>query len=209
MLLAWLLYNDQGKTVGYLFKYKYDHVYPKFATYNSFGIIYNRKEKPKYTFEVIFEDSNIRLVTYDHSHLIRDYFLVGRWRIFNIEEKLRQNIWQEVMKMAGIMVKTVKTEGVGAVTTNGFWADKQPCWEKCHCPEMIRQECPASRYQFLPCCEIEGTYCKLNDFGAKGNDTSICQVCRVYKKYGKEKPIELKILGRGLNVSLLDKVNKM
>jgi hypothetical protein len=84
----WLLYNDQGKTVGYLFKYKYEYTYPKFTTYNSFGIIYNRKDRPKYTFEVIFEDSNIRLVTYDHSHQIRDYFLVGRWRSLVKEESI-------------------------------------------------------------------------------------------------------------------------
>jgi len=82
----WLLYNDQGKTVGYSLKYKYDAPYPKFITYNSFGIIYNRKENPKYDFEVIFEDSNIRLVTFDHSHQVKDYFLVGRWRN-NIKEE--------------------------------------------------------------------------------------------------------------------------
>jgi len=76
----WLLYNDQGKTVGYIFKYKYDQIYPKFTTYNSFGIVYNRRDKSKYNFEVIFEDSNIRLVAFDHAHQIKDYFLVGRWR---------------------------------------------------------------------------------------------------------------------------------
>jgi hypothetical protein len=106
------------------------------------------------------------------------------------------------MKMAGIMVKTAKTEGVGAVTTNGFWADKQPCWEKCHCPEMIKQECPASRYQFLPCWEIEGTYCKLDDKGATGKDTSICEMCQVYKKYGNGQPIRLKLFGRGLDAGV-------
>ena len=104
--------------------------------------------------------------------------------------------------MAGVMVKTVKTEGVGAVTTNGFWADKQPCWEQCHCPEMIKQECPASKYQFLPCWEIEGTYCKLDDKGATGKDTSICEMCQVYKKYGNGQPIRLKLFGRGLDAGM-------
>lgn len=89
-----------------------------------------------------------------------------------------------------------------------FWTDKTPCWESCHCPTMITNECPAPKYQFVPCWEIEGTYCKLNDFGAKGDDTSICQVCRVYKKYGENKSIVLKVLGRGLNEKL-DKINKM
>jgi hypothetical protein len=83
-----------------------------------------------------------------------------------------------------------------------FWTNKTPCWESCHCPQMIQNDCPAPKYQFIPCWEIEGTYCKLNDFGATGKDTSICEVCRVYKKYGKNLPIEIKLLGRGINNKL-------
>jgi hypothetical protein len=83
-----------------------------------------------------------------------------------------------------------------------FWNGKSPCWEMCHCPAMIRTECPAPKYQFLPCWQIEGTYCKLDDYGETGTDTSICQVCRVYKKYGKGEPIELKLFGRGIDSSL-------
>ena len=33
----------------------------------------------------------------------------------------------------------------------GFWVGKDACWEKCGCPKMVRAECPAVRYQFLPC----------------------------------------------------------
>jgi len=84
----------------------------------------------------------------------------------------------------------------------GFWDDKQPCWEKCHCPEIIKSECPATLYQFLPCWEIEGTYCKLDDHGATGKDTSICEVCRVYKKYGNGTPIKLKLMGKGINTGI-------
>ena len=87
-------------------------------------------------------------------------------------------------------------------TSTSFWVDKQPCWEKCHCPEVIKSECPATVYQFLPCWEIEGTYCKLDDHGATGNDTSICEVCRVYKKYGNGAPIKLKLMGKGINTSI-------
>ena len=83
--------------------------------------------------------------------------------------------------------------------TKGFWEEKTPCWEMTHCPEMIRNECPAFTYQTLPCWKIEGTYCKLDDFGARGDDTSICQVCRVYKKHGAGEPIELELVGRGIN----------
>lgn len=92
-----------------------------------------------------------------------------------------------------------------------FWNGKTPCWEICHCPAIIREECPASKYQFLPCWQIEGTYCKLDNHGETGVDTSICEVCRVYKKYGMDKPIELKLLGRGIDSSLksLEKVAKL
>ena len=82
--------------------------------------------------------------------------------------------------------------------SKGFWADKTACWEMCHCPEMIRRECPALTYQSVPCWEIEGTYCKLNDYGATGDDTTICQVCRVYKKYGNGEPIDIVLKGRGI-----------
>ena len=103
--------------------------------------------------------------------------------------------------MANVIEKNrVVTEVADEKT--GFWAGKQACWEKCHCPEMIKAECPASRYQFLPCWEIEGTYCKLDDRGAAGRDTAICEACQVYKKYGNGEPIRLKLFGRGLDTSL-------
>jgi len=83
-----------------------------------------------------------------------------------------------------------------------FWTGKSPCWELSHCTNMVKSECPAFKYQFLPCWEIEGTYCKLDDYGANGKDTSICEICRVYKTYGEGKPIQLKLLGRGIDASL-------
>lgn len=93
-----ILYND-NKTVGYQLTYKYDEKYPKFLTYNSFGIVYNKRKKHfKTSFEVIFEDATIRFLTWEHTikiseaaeaeiaeadvgrPYVRDYFLVGRWR---------------------------------------------------------------------------------------------------------------------------------
>ena len=97
-----------------------------------------------------------------------------------------------------------KQELAAGASQSSFWTDKQPCWEKCHCPEAIKSECPATTYQFVPCWEIEGTYCKLDDHGATGKDTSICEVCRVYKKYGKGEPIRLKIFGKGMNAGVAD-----
>jgi len=67
---------------------------------------------------------------------------------------------------------------------------------------MIREQCPAFKYQFLACWQIEGTYCKLDNFGESGSDVTICEVCRVYKRYGKNELIELKLFGKGIDSSL-------
>lgn len=98
------------------------------------------------------------------------------------------------------------SEKQGSTKKSGadFWAGKTPCWQMCHCPPVIRDECPASTYTSLPCWEIEGTYSKLQmkDNVATGTDTSICEVCRVYKMYGDGKPIELKLRGKGIDVAI-------
>jgi len=78
-----LIYSAQEKMIGYSFRYAYDEIYPKFDLFNSFGIVYNRKEDvdPKrLKFEVIFEDQVVRLLAYEHPNQIKDYILVGRWR---------------------------------------------------------------------------------------------------------------------------------
>ena len=84
----------------------------------------------------------------------------------------------------------------------GFWEGKTPCWEVCRCPDMVKNECAAPKYQAVPCWEIEGTYCKLDDYGATGLDTTICQLCRVYKRYGENKPIQIKLFGKGIDTTL-------
>jgi hypothetical protein len=88
-----------------------------------------------------------------------------------------------------------------------FWEGKTPCWQMCQCPPAIRDDCPASKYTSLPCWEIEGTYSKLRKKGdaVTGTDTSVCETCRVYRKYGGGKPIELKLCGRGIDTSTLKK----
>ena len=83
-----------------------------------------------------------------------------------------------------------------------FWENKVHCSELCKCPDMISNECPVATYQFLPCWEIEGTYCKLDDMGSSGKDTTICHTCRVYKKYGNNEPIKLKLFGKGMNIDI-------
>jgi hypothetical protein len=80
-----------------------------------------------------------------------------------------------------------------------FWQGKTPCWQMCHCPEVVRNECPAPKYPSFPCWEIEGTYCKLTADGTSGRDISICQQCRVYKRWSGNQPIELKLFGKGID----------
>jgi hypothetical protein len=78
----------------------------------------------------------------------------------------------------------------------GFWQGKTPCWEMVHCPETIRSQCPASKGHPAACWEIEGTYCKL----PSGQDTSTCEVCVVYKRWGGGKPITIKVTGPGIGI---------
>jgi len=81
----------------------------------------------------------------------------------------------------------------------GFWEEKTPCWEMFRCPEAMRKECPAFKYRTLPCWQIEGTYCKLFDYGERGDGTEICENCRVYKKWGHGEQIEIKLHGQGFD----------
>jgi len=94
-----------------------------------------------------------------------------------------------------------KEEALAPEAGTDFWAGKTSCWEICHCPPSIKNDCPASMYTFLPCWEVEGTYCKLQKGGGTvtGTDTSICAICRVYKKYGGGRTIELKLPGKGID----------
>ena len=80
-----------------------------------------------------------------------------------------------------------------------YWTDKTPCWEMFHCPDELKAECPAYKDPTLPCWEVEGTYCKLFEYGAKGDGTDICKHCRAYKKYGDDVPIKIKLRGKGLH----------
>ena len=101
-------------------------------------------------------------------------------------------------------IEKVVAEAKGVIQCemgDGFWEGKTPCWEICHCPEVIRSECAAPKYRSVPCWEIEGTYCKLGGREAGGTDTNICEVCRVYKKWGQNKPIVITLFGEGIGAS--------
>ena len=84
---------------------------------------------------------------------------------------------------------------------SGFWEGKVPCWEMLRCPRSIRDLCPASRHQELPCWEMEGTYAKLTRVNGMvtGCDTEVCTVCRVHKRWGNQQPAVIRLFGEGIN----------
>jgi hypothetical protein len=82
---------------------------------------------------------------------------------------------------------------------NGLWESKTPCWEMFRCPAEVKNNCPAFKYQYQPCWEMEGTYCKLFDYKEKSNDFNICQYCRVYKRWGNSEPIGIKNPGKEIH----------
>ncbi len=88
------------------------------------------------------------------------------------------------------------------VGAEDFWRGKTPCWEMCRCPESIHAACPAYRHRQYPCWEIEGTYCKWDEWGTLGRDTSVCLICEVYLRWGEGKLIELKLRGQGIKLLL-------
>ena len=92
---------------------------------------------------------------------------------------------------------------IPAGTDLGYWQGKTPCWVMCSCPSSLFNQCPSYRLRSMPCWEMEGTYCKLEDYGATGRDISICQVCRVYKRYGNGAAIEIKLFGQGIDPDFL------
>ena len=118
-----------------------------------------------------------------------------------VEELLRGVTTVEELAEVERVINEVKGK-VLAEPGLGFWEGKTPCWEMFRCPEAMKSECPAFKYRTLPCWQIEGTYCKLRDYGQRGDATDICQVCRVYKRYGHGEPIEIKLRGKGFNAGI-------
>ena len=81
-----------------------------------------------------------------------------------------------------------------------FWSKRISCWDLTHCPEPVRNDCPAYHNRRYPCWEIEGTYCKWVEWGTLGLDTETCLVCTVYLTYGKGTPIRLILRGKGIKL---------
>jgi hypothetical protein len=132
---------------------------------------------------------------------------MNRKVVEQVEEILKGSVTVEELAE----IEKVVREAKGNVLIEddlGFWEGKTTCWEMCTCPQTIRQECPAFKNRNFPCWEVEGTYCKLDDYGATGRDTSICQVCRVYKRWGNNESIDIKLCGHGFNPTFANQTVK-
>jgi hypothetical protein len=123
-----------------------------------------------------------------------------------MDEKIRKQVEQVFANIQTeeevAEIEKIIQEAKGKVkleADNDFWDGKTPCWEMFRCPEELKKECPAYNNRSLPCWKVEGTYCKLFDYGTKGDGTDICQHCRIYKRYGANEPIEIKLRGKGLH----------
>jgi methyl-accepting chemotaxis protein len=70
-----------------------------------------------------------------------------------------------------------------------FWEGKIPCWviRKCEGKAGGAPDCVVYKNQKVPCWKLRGTICK----GEKGDDISVCRICKVYKEYGKGEDIKL------------------
>ena len=91
---------------------------------------------------------------------------------------------------------------VSRLLYSGFWEGKLPCWKMLWCPRAIKELCPAFRHPELPCWEIEGTYAKLTkseDGMIAGCNTEVCLVCRVYRRWGRNQPMDIRLFGQGIN----------
>ncbi|UCG83565.1 MAG: HEAT repeat domain-containing protein [Dehalococcoidia bacterium] len=118
-----------------------------------------------------------------------------------VDEMLKEASTEQELAEISRMIEEAKGKLRLKEDNRGFWEGKTACWEMIACPPEIKRFCPASSYLANPCWELEGTYTKLSDDGMKGDDTQICENCRVYKKWGDGKPIRIQILGRGINIS--------
>ena len=99
-----------------------------------------------------------------------------RW-VLNYSHPEKEQGQSEAKEMAKTMEKIETAAETRDDKGFKFWTGKSPCWELSHCTNMVKAECPAFKYQFLPCWEIEGTYCKLDDYGADGKVIRCRTIC--------------------------------
>ena len=116
-----------------------------------------------------------------------------------VQELLRDARTEEELAEISAVLEEAKGKVRVAGQDMGFWTGKSACWEMFRCPPEVRSECAAPKNPTTPCWQIEGTYCKLFEYGMKGDGTQICESCRVYKKYGQGVPIQIRLFGQGFN----------
>ena len=121
----------------------------------------------------------------------------------NLHPKEKRAFGMEVLEQVKEMLSGVtiqETKGKLPVgKRDGFWEGKAACWEMLRCPAEIKNKCPAFKYQYQPCWEKEGTYCKPFDNKEKVDGVDICQYCRVYNRWGNSQPIEVEVREKELH----------
>lgn len=115
-----------------------------------------------------------------------------------VRQLLSEAETEQEIDLIGAAIEEAKGKVRPTEEGRGFWAGKTACWEMFSCPPEVRKECPATQHTALPCWEMEGTYCKLSDYGQSGAATQICESCRVYRKYGYPEPIQIRLFGQGM-----------
>ncbi len=68
---------------------------------------------------------------------------------------------------------------------NGFWREREPCWEMMDCSAIIWKKCQAYLDRNKPCWEHRQTACA--DIFPGFHD---CQGCKVFRRYSLEARLE-------------------
>jgi hypothetical protein len=98
----------------------------------------------------------------------------------------------DVTNKIGKVINQVKGKIMRGPTLD-FWEGKKPCWEIRSCPEENTRKCPALKYRYLPCWQIEGTYRKRFDYEQGDYGSAVCRRCPVYKRWGHGEPIRVQL----------------
>ena len=87
--------------------------------------------------------------------------------------------------MAAIKIENRKVNGVEEEAKLNFWAGKETCWDTCHCPEMIKAECPATQStSFCPAGRSRGLTANWMTGGRRGRIPASVKCARYTRNMG-------------------------